>query len=313
VAREDRERRQLLAGIGPLWDGNEVWLIALAGALMVAFPRVLTAALSGFYLPVFFLLWSLIMRGLSIELRSHVQSPLWRAFWDFMFWASSTLLTFLLGVTLGNLVRGVPLDESGWFELQLFTNFRTHAAASVGLLDWYTLLVGLFAVVALSAHGAAFLAWKTDGTVEQRARVTTLRLYALTALLWPVVTFATTRVSPSLIAHLPTRPLAWAFSALALSGLLSVFIFTDRRPLFAFLGSCAFLSGLLAAIATCLFPSLLRATTDLSLTTACSSDRHTLVLALRWWLLGIPLVIAYFTLNFRLHRGKTPASDGEPY
>src|SRR5262245_14960738 len=140
VARNDAERRQVLAAIGPFWDGNEVWLLAAGGALFVGFPRVLAAGISGFYFAIFLLLWCLILRGVAIELRSHVRDTVWRASWDFFFWLPSLLIPVFLGAALGNLLRGVPLREDGWFELALFTDFT--ARDPVGILDWYTVIVG---------------------------------------------------------------------------------------------------------------------------------------------------------------------------
>src|SRR5882762_221641 len=136
VARNDRERRQVLAAIGPFWDGNEVWLLATGGILFLAFPKVLASGLSGFYFAIMLVLWSLILRGIAIEFRSHVASPLWRQAWDTVFCAASALLAIFLGAALGNVVRGVPLDARGWFSLELFTDFS--AREPVGILDWYT-------------------------------------------------------------------------------------------------------------------------------------------------------------------------------
>jgi cytochrome d ubiquinol oxidase subunit II len=123
VAKTDAERRQVLAAIGPYWDGNEVWLLASGGALLVGFPKALAAGLSGYYLAIFLLLWTLIVRGISIELRSHVEAPLWRAFWDAAFFGASALLAILFGAALGNILRGVSIGPDGWFSLPLFTDF----------------------------------------------------------------------------------------------------------------------------------------------------------------------------------------------
>src|SRR5262245_8227412 len=136
VARTDRERRQVLAAIGPYWDGNEVWLIAAGGVLFLAFPRVLAAGFSGFYMAMFLVLWVLILRGVSIEFRSHLRDRMWRTFWDATFWLASTLAPVFLGAAIGNLVRGVPLGDDGWFALPLFGSFSPFGA--LGLLDWYT-------------------------------------------------------------------------------------------------------------------------------------------------------------------------------
>jgi cytochrome bd ubiquinol oxidase subunit II len=312
VARTDRERRQVLAAIGPFWDGNEVWLLATGGALFVAFPRVLASGLSGFYFAIFLVLWVLILRGVSIEFRSHVDHPLWRAAWDAIFAGASTLLPVLFGAALGNLVRGLPLDAQGWFALPLFTDFS--AKSPVGILDWYTVLAGVFALIALAGHGATFLAWKSDGPVHERSRRAAARLYGGVALLWPVLTVATWLVNAPMLAALPGRPLAWLALLLAVGGLIGVRLgLRDDRPLRAFLGSCAFLAGMLAATAACVFPVMLRAIGGggASLTAYNASvPTASLVTATGWWVVGFPLAVAYFVILFRLHRGKVVAAQG---
>src|SRR3984893_1297795 len=168
VARSDDERRQVLRSIGPFWDGNEVWLIASGGTLYFAFPALYAASFSGFYLPLTMVLWLLILRGISIEFRSHVESPVWRPLWDTVFGGSSTMLAIFFGVALGNVVRGVPLDGSGFFFLPLWTDFTV--GNNVGVLDWYTLLIAAAAFLTLAEHGALWIAFKTAGELEQRAR-----------------------------------------------------------------------------------------------------------------------------------------------
>src|SRR3954463_3990106 len=122
AARDDGERRKIIRAIGPVWDGNEVWLIAGGGTLFFAFPVLYASSFSGFYLPLIIVLWLLMMRGLSIELRQHIDNPLWATFWDAAFFVGSSLLAVFLGVALGNVVRGVPLDADGNFFLALWTN-----------------------------------------------------------------------------------------------------------------------------------------------------------------------------------------------
>src|SRR6202795_3044824 len=143
VAKTEEERRQVIASIGPVWDGNEVWLLAAAGTLYFAFPALYAASFSGFYLPLMMVLWLLMLRGISIEFRSHVESPVWRPLWDVVFGGASALLAIFFGAALGNVVRGVPLDASGFFFLPLWTDFWT--GGQLGILDWYTLAIGLAA------------------------------------------------------------------------------------------------------------------------------------------------------------------------
>lgn len=309
VARNDAERRQVLAAIGPFWDANEVWLLAAGGALFVAFPRVLSAGISGFYFAIFLVLWCLILRGIAIELRSHVSDRLWRGTWDLFFCVASVLLPVFFGAALGNLLRGLPLTADGWFELALFTDFT--AREPVGILDWYTISTGVFALAALAAHGAAFLAWKADGVVGDRSRRAARGLAAVVAVLWPLLTLATAKVNPGFLPALRTRPLAWALGAVGLAGLVTVFAGLARgRTAAAFFGSCAFLAGLSTATAACVFPVMLRASGGggLSVTAfTAGGDPAGLRTALGWFAVGFPLAILYFVLVWRLHRGRVSA------
>jgi cytochrome d ubiquinol oxidase subunit II len=168
VARTDSERRQVLGSIGPIWDGNEVWLLAAGGTLYFAFPVLYGSSFSGFYLPLMIVLWLLILRGISIEFRNHLQSPVWAPLWDVVFCFSSLLLAVFYGAALGNVVRGVPLDARGYFFEPLWTDFRL--GPETGVLDWYTILIGLAAFFALTLHGATWVLLKTTGSVQGRSR-----------------------------------------------------------------------------------------------------------------------------------------------
>ncbi len=316
VARTDPERRQVLAAIGPWWDGNEVWLLAGGGAMFLAFPKVLAAGFSGFYLALFLVIWCLLLRGIAIEFRSHVGDAMWRAFWDAVFALSSTLLPVLLGAALGNVMRGVPLDAGGWFHIALFTDFS--ARNPVGILDWYTLLMGGFALAILAGHGATFLAWKTDGPVQARALRAAPGLWIAVAVLWAALTAGTWTVSPGVFHGWMGSPLAQAATGLYVLGAAAVFLGLRKgRHLLAFLGSSAFILGILAASAASVWPVMLRSTLDpawsLTARNAASAPAG-LRAGLGWWLVAFPLVVAYFAMLFRLFRGKAQAApEGEGY
>lgn len=316
AAKTNEERRTILAAIGPLWDGNEVWLLAGGGAMFLAFPRVLASGFSGFYMAFFLVVWTLILRGIAIEFRSHVQDTLWRSFWDGTFALASTLLPVLLGAALGNVIRGVPVEDTGYFNIPLFTHFGT--ANPVGILDWYTVLIGVFVLVTLALHGALFLAWKTDGPVHDRVVRRALPLWAAVVVLWIVATLATRAVNPGLFAAFPKAPLAWLFFVVYLAGLaLAFWGLRKGRWLLAFLGSGAFILGILATTAACVFPVMLGSTLDpaFSLTAHNSTvGGHGLRTGLVWWLIGFPIALGYFALLFRIHRGKAKAAaEGEGY
>jgi len=277
---------------------------------------VLASGLSGFYLAIFLVLWCLILRGIAIEFRSHIAAPMWRGFWDVTFAVASILLCIFFGCALGNLLRGLPVDADGWFSLSLFTDFSTHMP--IGILDWYTVLTGVYALLALVMHGGAFLCWKSEGVLLDRCRVVALRVGLLVTALWPVMTYLTVRVNPAMFANFASRPLAWACIAIAVAGQAAL-LFGLTRGHFrnALLGSSAFLLGLLAATAVSVFPVMLRSAADpaLSITAfQASNTPEALTIALRWWLVGIPLVIIYFVIQFRVHAGKVPAPrEGEGY
>jgi cytochrome d ubiquinol oxidase subunit II len=301
VARTDTERREVLAAIGPVWDGNEVWLIAAGGSMFLAFPKLLAAGFSGFYLPVIFVVWALILRGASIELRSHLVSPLWRSFFDTTFMLGSTAVPLLMGALLGNVVRGVPLKEDGFFELDLF---RTEG--ELGVLDGYALGCGLLVLVTLTAHGANWLVWKTSGVVQQRALALRVPLWSSAVVLWIFGAVATTRVAPGQLAVLPERPMAWLGMLLTLGGAVTVFV-KRRGELAPFFGGVAFIAGALVTTVACLFPVVLRASSGpaFSLTVSGTASGATALSAgLVWWGPGVFLAAGYLWWVARHFRGK---------
>ncbi len=300
VAKDDRERRVVLAAIGPHWDGNEVWLLAAGGTMLLAFPSALGAALSGLYLAVFFIVWSLMLRGLSIELRNHLQDELWRAACDALLGVSSALLCVLLGAALGNVLRGFSFDEGGQFSLPLFASFMPRAP--VGLLDVFTVSVGAFALLALGGHGASFLAWKTDGLVHDRSARLALWLGIATALVWPVLL-----VFALAVGHLPTPPVVCALIACAAIALgARVWLLRARSFRGAFLASCAFFGLAIFGTAVARAPWLLvdaggerHVSAD-----AAAASAHGLAIGLWWWPIAFVLAAVYGLNLFRIHRGK---------
>lgn len=309
VARNDEERRTVLAAIGPVWDANEVWLVAAGGVLFMAFPRVYAAAFSGFYMALMIVLWLLILRGIAIESRSHQENPLWREFWDTTFSLASALLAVVLGAALGNVVRGVPLDATGYFAMPLFTDFQP--GVHPGILDWYTALVGLFALCVFAGHGALYLTWKTTGPVQARSRAWAHRAWLAVLPLGALVILSTAWVQPAICTTLLIRPWSLAFVLLMLGGLWGVFRCLKReRELAAFLSSSVFLAGFLAATMAGNYPVWLRSTLDPahSLTAAnAAADSYGLQVGLIWWTIGMTLAGAYFICVYRSFRGKVDA------
>jgi cytochrome d ubiquinol oxidase subunit II len=304
VARGEDERGAVLAAIGPIWDGNEVWLVAAGGVFVFAFPRAYAVALSGMYLAIVMVLWLLVLRGIAIELRGQVAHPLWRTGWDGVFVGASAVLAFVAGVAVGDVVRGVPLDDSGWFHLELFS----FGGVRAGAVDAYTGLVGLLATVVLAAHGATYLAWKTPEELEARSVLAAQRAWWVAIVLAIGVTVATAWVRPSVLLHLAGRPWAWPLPAIAVaSPAVALRALARRHTLRAFLASSAFVASLLLATAATIFPVLLASTIapafDLDVYAA-SSGHHGLAVGLTWWLPAIALAVLYFVNLFRSLRGK---------
>ena len=303
----EEERRSALGAIGPVWDANEVWLVAAGGVLFFAFPAVYATALSGFYLPMMFVLWLLILRGISIEFRSHFENPLWRRFWDATFALSSTALALILGVTLGNMVRGVPLDSSGYFQMTLFEDFRT--GPRPGAIDWYTGLIGLFAAATLGAHGALYLSWRTEGPLRAGAIRLAARMCAVAIFLLSLTTLATAFVQPVIFQRLIGRAWAWPMLVIEVLGIaVAVWQLRRGRSQAAFVGWGLFIVGLLTSTATGLYPDILRSTvgSNWNLTIANAAAGGTgLRQGLWWWIPAMILATAYFWYLYRSLRHQT--------
>jgi cytochrome d ubiquinol oxidase subunit II len=194
LVRTEAERRATLGSIGPVWDGNEVWLLAGGGTLYFAFPLLYASAFSGFYLPLMIVLWLLVLRGVSVELRNHIDVGVWRALLDGVFGLASALLAVFFGAALANVLRGVPLQADGYFFLPLWTNWQP--GIHPGILDWYTVIGGVLALVALTLHGALWLTVKTSGELAQRARRIVDPLWLLLASVTVISLIATITVRP---------------------------------------------------------------------------------------------------------------------
>ncbi|MCW5982876.1 MAG: cytochrome d ubiquinol oxidase subunit II [Bryobacteraceae bacterium] len=312
VGKSDREKRQIIQSIGPVWDGNEVWLIAGGGVLFFAFPKLYASSFAGFYLPLTVVLWLLIFRALSIELRNHVNSPVWTPFWDVAFTGSSALLAVFFGAALGNVIRGVPLDGGGDFFLPFWTHFGVDG--DVGILDWYTIVVAILAFLTLAMHGALWLVYKTEGALQERASRWARRSLVVVALLTALVTAASFNVQPQLQSSFSARPWGYVFPALALAGLAGVFRFAGRAggDLRAFLASCLYIVGMLASAAFGIFPYVLPSNAHpeagLTIYNAAAAERG-LKIGLAWWIPGMALALAYFVYTYRWFAGKVTLDD----
>ena len=296
-AKKDEERRILLNSIGPVWDGNEVWLVTGGGALFAAFPNVYATAFSGFYLVLMMLLASLIFRAVAIEFRSKQPMYWWRQMWDVSFSAGSILSALLLGVALGNIAWGVPVDTNGEF-----------AGTFLGLLKPYPLLIGIMTVALFMMHGAIYGVMKTEGELHDK-----LRRWAMNSIIFFVVCAATTTMATLLYAtHIVARvhDNPWLFS-IVLANLLSIANipreFHRGRDGRAFLSSCAVMITLMTLFALDAYPNMIYSQPNpensLTIYNAASSSK-TLGIMLVIAALGVPVVIAYTICIYWIFRGK---------
>jgi cytochrome d ubiquinol oxidase subunit II len=300
VAKTEEEREQTTAAIGPVWNGNEVWLLAGGGVLFLAFPAAYAAAFSGLYLGLIIVLWLLVGRGLALELRHQLDHPLWHTACDTVFCLSSAGLALVFGVALGNVVRGVPLNAHGYFSLPLFQ-----------ILNWYALLIGVFGLVVLCAHGAAFLAWRGTGELRARAAAAARRLWLAEVVLAVVLAWPTYHVRHQMLTAFGDHPWRLIFPLLALAALGGMRVMQARDAwLRAFVASGLFIVGSLTTMAAGLYPNVLPAHQGrpYSLTVDnAASGHHALTTALVWWPLGMLLAGVYFVFAYRMFFRTTPA------
>ncbi len=305
IARTDEERKQVLSSIGPVWNGNEVWLLATGGTLYFAFPVLYASGFSGFYLPLMIVLWLLILRGIAIEFRDHIHSEVWDPVWDFLFCSSSLLLCVFFGAALGNVIRGVPLDASGYFFEPLWTNFQV--GTETGILDWYTVLVGLLALAALMVHGALWIVVKTTGAVHERSlRIARLTWWAVVALTI-AVTITSFRVQPAIAHHFRSAPWGYVFPLIAIAGLAGVrWAMARGNEWSSFVAAGCYLAGMLLSAVFGIFPMVLPArNAAFSMTIEnTQAANYGLTVGLIWWILGVILVTGYFIFVYRSSAGK---------
>lgn len=306
LGRSNEDRDVILRTIGPVWDGNEVWLVAAGGTLYFAFPMLYASAFSGFYLPLNIVLWLLIFRGLGIELRSHLHLRVWRGFFDGAFAIASAVLAVFFGTALANVIRGVPIGPNGYFFAPLWTNWKP--GPQPGILDWYTVIGGVLALIALAEHGALYIACKTTGDLHDRAHLFGKRVWLAVLLLTIASLVATMTVRPSTLVNYQRFPVAYAIPVGVVASLVSIPWFSRReRDLQAFLASCIYLTLMLGGAAFALYPSLLPSTVasenDITIAKALSGP-HALSVGLVWWIFGIGLATGYFVFVYRMFRGK---------
>ena len=302
IARNDHDRRILLNSIGPVWDGNEVWLVVGGGALFAAFPLVYASLFSGFYTAMMLVLLVLILRTVAIEFRSKREGALWRSTWDWVFTGSSFGITILLGVALGNVIRGVPLDAQGNMNIGL-----------LGLLNPYSLAIAVTAVAMLSLHGAIFLSQKVEGDLLATVRKIIPRLLAAFFIAMTALAAWTAFRDEAFAQNFRDRPWTAIFPVLALGAIVFAGAQIRRgRYLTAFVLSATMIILLLGTVAAGTYPVMLRSTTDPAFNQTvqnASAANETLTVMLVIALMGMPFVLLYTAGVYYFFRGKVELDD----
>jgi cytochrome d ubiquinol oxidase subunit II len=306
ISKSEEDRQSILRSIGPYWDGNEVWILAAGGTLYFAFPKLYASSFSGFYLPLMMVLWLLMLRALGIEFRHLSKNEMWKSFWHTVFGCSSLLLAVFLGAALGNVVRGVPLNAEGYFFEPLWTTFTV--VPDAGILDWFTVLMGVVALCTLAVHGGNYIAMKTEGELQQRARTFAGLVWWGMAATSVLALAAVTFVQPNTFWNYSAHVWGWIFPFGGLAGLVGVPVFLKRgKDKAAFVSSSLFIGSMLASTAFGLFPYVLPASTSLQygLTVYNTiAPAYGLGVGIVWWCVGMALATGYFTYLYRSFKGK---------
>ena len=316
-AKTEKDKKAITNAIGPFWDANEVWLIAAGGVLFFAFPTLYASSFSGFYLPLMMILWLLIFRAIGLELRGQIHNPIWEVVWDKAFGVASLLLALFFGVALGNVVRGVNLgnvvdgmstQEAHYFFLPLWNPTFSPQAEQLGVLDWFTVLLGVVGVVALTIHGANWIVLKTNSSLNERLKTVIFRLnlvlFALVIIslsIWHII-------EPNPFHNFIDKPLLWIFPIITFVGLLGLFrVKSFKKEGLGFLFSSMFLFGGLTSTVASIFPKLLPSTNCInpSLTIEnVAAHEYGLSIGVYWFAIAAVLVIAYLIIQYSVFKGK---------
>ena len=317
IAKEDKDKNTIIKSIGPFWDGNEVWLIAAGGVMFFAFPKLYASVFSGFYLPLIIVLWLLIFRALGLEFRNLTNNNLWKAFWEKSFGIASLLLALFFGSALGNIVRGVNLGgvvdgvsrfEPIYFFNPLWNEYFSPLVPNKGILDWFSIILGLISIVTLTIHGAAWIILKTNSTINNKLKKV---MSFLSILLIPLLIFSVLIwlwVKPDALSNYFQYPVLWLFPLIVLIGLTGLLKTTNhKKDSTAFIFSSVFIIGSFSSTFASLFPVLLPSSNSInpSLTIFnASTGDYGLNAGIIWWAVAIILVMSYFYYVHHVFKGK---------
>lgn len=316
-AKKEKDKEVISKAAGLFWDSNEVWLVAAGGLVFMAFPTLYASVFSGFYLPLIIVLWLMIFRALGLELRGQFHHPVWKSFWDTAFGVSSLLLVLFFGIALGNMARGVNLGgvengisayEAHYFFLPLWDASFSPTTTHPGIIDWFTLVIGIIAVVTLTIHGANWVVLKTQASINEQLKKVSFRLNIALALLTVFSVSIWHLIEPQPLHNYLKYPLFLIFPAIYFIGLIGqFFVLKFKKEAHAFACSCLMIVGGISSTLATMFPTILPSThnesPDLTIYNTATSE-YGMSVAVPWIIIGLILILIYFIIQKKLNAGK---------
>ena len=321
-AKTEKDKVVIAKSAGLFWDSNEVWLVAGGGMLFMAFPLFYASVFSGFYLPLILVLWLIIFRAISLEFRNQFNYQMWKNLWDKAFGVSSLLLAFFFGIALGNIVRGVnlgvvengiSLHEAHYFFLPLWDSSFSPLSETPGVIDWFTIIIGLITVVTLAIHGANWIVLKTNSTINNQLKLVAFKLNILLTTLTVISLIAWYFINNGSLSNFINKPYLMIFPLIYITGLLGLF-FTNKfkKDIYAFVLSTMLILGGITSTLASMFPIVLPSTNDINgpLTIYnTATTEYGLSVAFNWGIVGVMLIILYVIIQQRLTSGKIDKMD----
>lgn len=322
LAKKEKDKEVIAKAAGLFWDFNEVWLVAGGGLLFMAFPTYYASVFSGFYLPLIIVLWLIVFRAIGLEFRGQFKYQMWKDVWDKAFGVSSLLLALFFGTALGNIIRGVNLGgvvngislyEKHYFFLPLWNSDFSPLHENPGVIDWFTLIIGVIAVVTLAIHGANWIILKTDSSINNQLKplifklnITLLVLTGGSLMVWYII-------NPGALNNFVDKPYLILFPILYFTGLVGLFFIKKlKKDIYGFYFSSLLILGGITSSLAALFPVILPSTNEVneSLTLYnTAAPEYGLSVALNWGIIGLLLIIVYLVVQKRLTAGKIDKMD----
>lgn len=321
-AKTEEDKEVIAKSAGLFWDSNEVWLVAGGGMLFMAFPTYYASVFSGFYLPLIIVLWLIMFRAIGLEFRNQFRFQMWKDTWDFLFGISSLLMALFFGIALGNIIRGVNLGgvengvslyEGHYFFLPLWDGSFSPMTTHPGVIDWFTIIIGVIAVVTLAIHGANWIILKTNSSINLKLKSVIFKLNITLAVLTVVSLSVWNSINPDSLQNFIDRPFLIIFPIIYFVSLIGLFFIKKiKKDLYSFYLSTALIIGGITSSLASLFPVILPSTNDVNESLTIYNTSTTdfgLSTALVWGFIGLVLVVVYFIIQKRLMAGKIDNMD----